>query len=141
MQNNSLRDGDNTSSTILSPDYCGIPDEVNKHIVFWIEGVLLSVVGLIGIFGNAVTFYVLSKIPSKYNIFNKLLMQLVTGESISIILFMVDFSLRRSFKVFALEDDIYGSIWPKFLYPFIKLSFTWIMFCTIAITIDRFVRL
>ena len=137
MNNHSFKTVENTSSNILPPSYCGTSEEVNEHIIFWIEGVFLSLVGLIGILGNAVTFYVLSKIPSKYNIFNKLLMQLVTGDSISIMLFIVDFSLRRSFKLVALEDIMYGSLWPKVLYPLMKVSFTWIMFCTIAITIER----
>ena len=128
---------DDTSDTLPSPAYCGPPDEINEDINFWIEGVLLSVVGLFGIFGNFVTFYVLSKIPSECNIFNKLLMQLVSGDSISIVLIFVDYSLRKSFKVFNKEDSVYVDIWPTVIYPVIKISFTWIMCCTIAITTER----
>ena len=119
--------------------YCGVSDKykINEQIRFWIEGVLLSVVGPLGVFGNMVTFYILSKIRTKHNIFNKLLMQLVSGESISIILVFVDFSLRRSFHVFHLLDVPYVSLWPHFMYPCIKISFTWVMCCTIAITIER----
>ena len=135
MHNDSVHD---TSSSVLPPPaYCGFPDQINEKIVFWIEGVLLSVVGLFGIFGNIVTFYVLSQIPSECNIFNKLLMQLVSGDSISIILIFVDYSLRKSFQVFDKEDSIYVDLWPTVIYPAIKISFTWIMCCTMAITIER----
>ena len=137
MSNTSFEDVVNKSSIIIALPYCVVSDEKNKLIVFWIEGVLLSVVGGIGVTGNIVMFYVLSKIPSKYNIFNKLLMQLVTGNSVSIILVFIDFSLRKSFQFFSMKHDVYGYMWPKFMYPFIKVSYTWIMCCTIAITIER----
>ena len=128
----------NYSSSPHTLTYCGFSDEINSHTIFWIEGVLLSVVGWIGVLGNMLTWKVLSKIPSKCNIFNKLLMQLVSGDSLSIILLFVDYSLRKSFKVFSLEDTtFYGLIWPNVVYPFIKILYTWIMCCTIAITIER----
>ena len=128
----------NYSSSPSTLTYCGFSDEINSHTIFWIEGVLLSVVGWIGVLGNMLTWKVLSKIPSKSNIFNNFLMQLVSGDSISIILLFVDYSLRKGFKLFSLEDTtVYGSIWPNIIYPFIKISYTWIMCCTIAITIER----
>ena len=122
-------------SPILS--HCGYSDEINSYTIFWIEGAFLSLIGWIGVIGNTMTFYVLSKIPSKYNIFNKLLMQLLSGDSISIILLFVDYALRKSFQLFSLENQVYGYIWPKIIYPFIKISDTWIMCCTMAITIER----
>ena len=137
MINRSFEELGNGSSVLLTPSYCDYPDEINEEIIFWVEGVLLSIVGLIGIVGNIVTFYVLSKIPSKYNIFNKLLMQLISSDSISITLVFVDFSLRKSFHLLAVEDGMYGSVWPTFIYPFMKISNTWIMCCTMAITIER----
>ena len=133
----SLQYGENTSSSYLTPAYCGSFHEVSEQAIFWIEGVLLCAVGIIGLFGNMVTFRVLSKIPSKYNIFNKLLMQLVSVDSISILLIVVDYSLRKSFHLFSLDDMAYATIWPNIIYPFIKISYTWIMCCTIAITIER----
>ena len=136
MMYNSKYDG-NTSSTFPTPSYCGSTPEINKQTKYWIEGVLLSVVGVIGLIGNLLTFYVLSKMSSKYNIFNKLLMQLVTGDSISIALMVVDYSLRKSFQLLSLKDSAYGVMWPKLIYPLIKMSYTWIMCCTIAITIER----
>ena len=117
------------ASTKPVPSYCGVSHEINEQTIFWIEGILLSVVGLIGVLGNMVTFYVLSNIKSKRNIFNKLLIQLVSGDSISIILLFVDYSLRKSFQLFTIEDATYGSLWPTFIYPFIKISYTWIMCC------------
>lgn len=138
MNNNTTVEGfGNVSKVDLIPSYCGISEKINEQFTFWIEGVLLSVVGILGVFGNMITFFVLSRIRTKHNIFNKLLMQLVLVESISIILVFIDFSLRRSFKLFHIQDAPYVSMWPNFLYPSIKISNTWIMFCTIAITIER----
>ena len=137
LNNESIIDTSGFVLTTPPPSYCGLPDHINEEIIFWIEGVLLSVIGLFGIFGNFVTFYVLSLMPSECNIFNKLLMQLVTGDSISIVLIFIDYSLRKSFQIFNKEDFIYVDIWPTLIYPIIKISFTWIMCCTIAITIER----
>ena len=137
MSNTSFEEFGNASTALSPPSYCGTPDSINEQITYWIEGVLLSVVGIIGVFGNAITFYVLSMIPSNYNIFNKLLMQLLVGDSLSIILVFVDFSLRKTFKVLSVYNSFYGSMWPKLIYPFIKISYTWIMCCQISITIER----
>ena len=137
MENTSSARTENSSSTLVVPTYCGVSDEIEQNVVFWIEGVLLSVIGLMGVFGNTITSYVLSLIPSTYNILNKLLMQLLSGDSIFIILAFIDFSLRKTFHVLTFKDDIYASVWPKFLYPFLKISDTWITFVTIAITVER----
>ena len=142
MHNNTnVEDFGNLSLIDSVPGYCGVSDKykINGQIRFWIEGVLLSVVGPLGVMGNMVTFYVLFKIRTNHNIFNKLLMQLVSVESILIILVLIDFSLRRSFKLFHLLDVPYVSLWPHFISPCIKISFTWVMCCTIAITIERYV--
>ena len=137
MSNQSIEEFDNVSSASIPPSYCGIPDSVNKEIHYWIEGVLLSVVGGIGVFGNATTLYVLSKITSNSNIFNKLLKLMLIGDSLFIIWMFLDFSLRKTFNVLSIYNSFYGSIWPYLIYPLIKLSCTWIMCCQISITIER----
>ena len=70
------------ASTKPVPSYCGVSHEINEQTIFWIEGILLSVVGLIGVLGNMVTFYVLSNIKSKRNIFNKLVSKEILDTSI-----------------------------------------------------------
>ena len=137
MSNQSLEEFENVSSASIPPSYCGIPDSDNKEINYWLEGVLLSFAGGIGVFGNATTLYVLSKIPSNSNIFNKLLKQLLFGDSLFIILMFLDFSLRKTFNVLSIYNSFYGSMWPYLIYPFIKLSCTWIMCCQISVTIER----
>ena len=135
--NNSTAPFGSTSSNAFHTLSCGRSEPINSQIHFTIEGVMLSTICFLGVLGNVTTFYVLSKIQSRCNIFNKLLMQLVTGDSISLILIFVDFSLRKGFECFTLDDVWYGSIWPKVMYPSIKISYTWIMCCTMAITIER----
>ena len=136
--NNSTVNFGSTSLNALNSLICGRSDPINNEIPFTIEGVMLSTICFLGVLGNVTTFYVLSNIQSRYNIFNNLLMQLVTGDSISLILIFVDFSLRKGFQCFTLDDVWYGSIWPKIMYPSIKISYTWIMCCTMAITIERY---
>ena len=135
--NNSIGRFENTSLREFISLSCGKSEPINNQIHFTIEGVMLSAICFLGVLGNVTTFYVLSNIQSRCNIFNKLLMQLVTGDSISLILIFVDFSLRKGFECFTLDDVWYGSIWPKVMYPSIKISYTWIMCCTMAITIER----
>ena len=137
MFNSSLSELRNETLPSPIPDYCGVPPSTNDKIIFYIEGILLSIVGITGVFANMIAFYVLLRIDSNSNIFNKLLMQLVTGDSISILLIFIDFSLRKNFQIFSLQDELYLMIWPTIIYPFIKLSVTWIMCCTMAITIER----
>ena len=139
MYNNSSVKFGNETLTSYVPDYCGFSNEINDQIVFCIEGVLLSVVGLIGVLANVVTFHVLSRIESSYNIFNKLLMQLVSGDSASIVFMFIDFSLRKSFNIFSLKDEFYAMLWSNGIYPLTKLSVTWITCCTMAITIERYI--
>ena len=135
--NNSKTNFGSTSPGSFTSMNCGIADPINSQIHFWVEGIMLSTISAFGVLGNIVTFFVLSNIQSRYNIFNKLLMQLVTGDSISLMVMFVDFSLRKGFQCFTLDDVWYGSIWPKIIYPSIKISYTWIMCCTMAITIER----
>ena len=135
--NNSKTNFGSTSPGSFTSMNCGIADPINSQIHFWVEGIMLSTISAFGVLGNIVTFFVLSNIQSRYNIFNKLLMQLVTGDSISLMVMFVDFSLRKGFQCFTLDDFWYGSIWPKIIYPSIKISYTWIMCCTMAITIER----
>ena len=137
MVNTSFENFGNTSSAVPPPSYCGYPDGINKDIVYWIEGVLLSTFGVLGLLGNATTVHVLSKICGSCNIFNILLMQLIVGECISILLVTIDFSLRKCFHVLSLSDPIYAYLWPHFIYPSIKISYTWIMCCQISIAIER----
>ena len=138
MYNSTLSELRNKTLPVSIPDYCGASQGINDTIIVYIEGYLLSIVGIIGVFANMITFYVLLRIESKNNIFNKLLMQLVTGDSISILLMSVDFSLSKHFEIFSFMDEFYIRIWPTIIYPFIKLSVTWIMCCTMAITIERY---
>ena len=138
MNNSSLSELRNETLPLSIPDYCGAPQDISDKVLVYIEGYLLSIVGIVGVFANIMTFYVLLRIDTNSNIFNKRLMQLVTGDSISILLMVIDFSLRKHFQIFTLLDEFYIRIWPTIIYPFVKLSVTWIMYCTMAITIERY---
>ena len=131
MANTSLEKFRNTTPAVPPPSYCGIPDVINTEIVLRIEGVLLSIFRVLGLLGNATTFYVLSKISGSYSKFNKLLIRLIFGDTISIIVVVTDFLLRKGFHVLSLSNPIYAYMWPQFIYPLIKIPYTWIMCKTI----------
>ena len=135
MSDKSFKDAGNNSSVSPTPSYCGVSTAINDQKVFWIEGVLLSVTGLLGLLANVLTFYLLSK--TKYNIYNNLILQLVFGDSIFIVIAWVDISLRKSFHLLSEKDRFYGTIWPNLIYPLLKISATWITCCTVAITVER----
>ena len=137
MSNTSLDDFRNATTALPIPADCGGSGDVNKHIVFWVEGVLLSTVSVAGLFGNTMMFYVLTKVQYQCYVYYSLLMQLLVADSISIALMAVEYSLRKNFQLFRLNGTIYAYIYPKFIYPCIKISYTWIMCGTTAIAFER----
>ena len=83
------------NATTLS---CGNWDEDTEYKVnmcsYWMEGVLLTSTGTIGLIGNVFSIVILSK-PEMYNAFNQLLIALSTLDSIFIFLAIIDSSLTR----------------------------------------------
>ena len=81
-----------------STSSCGVWDEDTEYTVnmcsYWMEGVLLTSTGTIGLIGNVFSIVILSK-PDMYNAFNQLLIALSTLDSIFIFLAIVDYSLTR----------------------------------------------
>ena len=77
---------------------CGVWDDHTEFMVntcsYWMEGVLLTITGTIGLFGNVLSIVILSK-PDMYNAFNNLLIALSTTDSIFILLAIMDYSFTR----------------------------------------------
>ena len=65
MYNSTLSELRNETLPVSIPDYCGASQGINDTIIVYIEGYLLSIVGIIGVFANMITFYVLLRIESK----------------------------------------------------------------------------
>ena len=64
---------------------------------FWMEGVLLTTIGTIGLIGNTVSIIVLSKSQMK-NSFNQLLIVLAAFDSTFISLAIWDYAIFRAFR-------------------------------------------
>ena len=131
---------DDDSTTDLNttfPIYCGRSDS-NESLAWWMEGLGLLVVGLIAMIGNILTFIVFLKFTTSgnKNIYNSLVMQLMFMSCIKIFIMLLEFSLRKTFKLIH-RNSWYGLLWPKLIYPCLKIASTWVVALTVAITRER----
>ena len=103
---------------------------------FWIEGVLLTTVGTIGLIGNTVSIIVLSQSRMK-NSFNQLLIVLAAFDSTFIILILV----KAIFMVFKWSDPnaktLFLYLFPYLIYPLRSISYNASIFTTIALSYER----
>ncbi|CAB4067152.1 unnamed protein product [Lepeophtheirus salmonis] len=122
----------------LRKNNCGVWNETVEEYVdtcsFWMEGVVLTVTGLIGIFGNALSVYILSK-PDMYNSFNQLLITLSCLDTGFIFFALLDYSMARAYKW---RTSFYILLFPYFVYPFHQISFCASIFVTIALAYERY---
>ncbi len=86
------------SSSVLLPSYCSGWSESDMALIaasaFWIEGVAITVVGVFGLLGNALSVSVLAAREMR-NAFNHLLIVLAIVDSFLIGFTMLDYSFVR----------------------------------------------
>ena len=107
------------NTTLNNTDVCGLPpgpekeDELVK-LQWWVGGVAVSIIGVIGIIGNMLTLTAISLLPSnRRSMFYKLLMTLAIYDIIFIStggLFMVQ-------QTFHFKFWLYDILFPKLIYP------------------------
>lgn len=140
-----------------STSSCGVWDEDTEYTVnmcsYWMEGVLLTSTGTIGLIGNVFSIVILSK-PDMYNAFNQLLIALSTLDSVFIFLAIVDYSLTRwntlntkfewsneswNFycRAFNMSSQIFNYLFPYVIYPLNNISFCASIFSTVALAYER----
>ena len=107
---------------------------------FWMEGIVMAVIALVGIPGNLLFMYILLRTKLDLHPFlRRLLIFLVASDSI----FLVTDFLLNSLPL--LNDHYYyfvkPVIAPKFLIPVGQISLTGSVYCIVAITVERFVRM
>jgi len=104
---------------------------------FWMEGVLLTSIGIVGLIGNILSIIVLSK-PDMYNSFNNLLIALSTLDSIFIILAIIDYAIFRAFRWSApIAQTLFQYTFPFVIYPLNNISFCASIFTTVAMAYER----
>ena len=104
-----------------------------RWLSFWIEGVVISAVAIIGIFGNILAIAVFAR-KNMRNSFNLLLVALACFDAMYLFLFFVD-GFRRNFL---LTTETHTILFPYFLYPVQSIVFKASIFMIVSIAIERF---
>ncbi|TRY78311.1 hypothetical protein TCAL_05014 [Tigriopus californicus] len=129
--------GVNSTPSLSSTSCCDMsPDSlrISQWFTFWVEGVLIVVVGLFGLFGNTLSINILWGKDMR-NAFNCLLIVLAAVDSFLIVLAMFDYSFVRAF---GLTFDLYTYMFPYFLYPATNVVLCMSIFMVVAIAFERF---
>ena len=104
--------------------------------IFWVEGLGLTLTGLVGIFGNSMTVAVLHRI-SLNNVFNQLIVMLCLSDSLFAGFSLMEYGLRKGLKIIQYTTPIYVNLWPTLVYPLHNVTFTVSLYITLAIAIER----
>ena len=102
---------------------------------YWISGITLCGVGLLGLILNITAICMLASRASKRIFFNNLLIGLFIFDSVFVFLEIVD----KFRDAFSLLTDIHIFMYPYVLRPLTKISFTSSIFMTVAIAYERYV--
>ena len=100
--------------------------------IFWISGILLSIVGCLGLLGNTATIIVLGQPTMRQNVFNNLLFSLACFDIVFIISYGTVFSYK-SVACYPLNPLI-----ENVGFPFIKVGFLGSLYMTVAISLERY---
>ena len=115
------------------PTHSADSNEQLRWVSFWIEGVAISVVAILGIFGNMVAVTVFAR-KNMRNSFNLLLVALACFDAMFLLLSIIE-ALRRNFDM---ATDAHTILFPYFLYPLQSIVFKAYIFMIVAIAIERF---
>lgn len=119
--------------TLECPTYSSGSEEFLAKFSYWSEGIIQSVMGALGILGNLLSCFILTRRAMR-NAFNLLLVTLATYD----IVYLVGAILESFRKHFDLGSTIHVLMFPKFLYPLHHMSMTGSIFMTVAIAFERY---
>lgn len=103
---------------------------------FWIEGVLLIGVGILGLLGNCLTLAVLSQ--SKRSTFNQLLIVMSVSDSLLIVFFIL---MSACTTVSNSEPDWFIYLFPYLLWPLGNISITSTVLMVAAVSTERYLAI
>ena len=126
----------NISDTLLDcPDYGEEEEQLLQKVSFAIEGVVQTIVAILGILGNSLASFILCTRKEMRNAFNLLLVTLACFDSLYLF-----GSILESFRkpdLFNMATDTHILLFPHLLYPFTQFTFTASIFMTVAIALER----
>jgi len=135
---NSTKNFELSSKSIFNfsgPTGCGNRLE-NDVFRFWLDGILVAVVGSAGFVGNLLALIVLSR-PQLQDVFHRLLFALACFD----IFFIVFGGISYTFRAFLVSTDSYTYIFPYLVHPMSHISMAGTIFMTLAISIERYLGL
>ena len=127
----------NFSMDTFCPEFSDIDKTIVSAFRYWINGVVLVTIGVLGFFMNISAIFMLSSRAANKIFFNKLLISLFTFDSIYLLMEIMD---RIGFS-FGLSTQIHILLYPYVLRPLTKISLASSIFMTIAIAYERYVAI
>lgn len=126
------------SNLTVNSAHCPVYDAASDHFVetaaFWVDGVVKTIVCMVGIVANVLASLILTRAPMR-NSFNLLLVTLAIIDTT----YLLGAILESFRKRFGLSTDLHVLLFPYVLYPLNKITFTASIFMTVAITLERYV--
>ena len=103
---------------------------------FWMDGILITVTGIIGLILNTLSVVILLK-PGMRNTFNMLLVSLSAMDSLYIII-----AIAYSVAVFGLNTDlyiVYIYLFPSVIHPLRHITLNASIFLTVGLAVERYI--
>lgn len=117
------------------------PEQENTRIEFWVCGVLLNIVGVLGILGNVISMIILSR-PQMRSSINYLLTGLARCDTMLIITSMLLFGIPSIYPYtghfFGYYNYVYPFISPA-VFPIGMIAQTASIYMTFTVTLERYV--
>jgi len=123
--------------------HCGEERSIEEtEVVEWYkytcDGILVSVIGLIGIIGNICAVLVLAR-PKLKDCFHQLLIALAFFDTLYIICGGINYTFRAFEEVVPFDSAYaYKITYPHLILPFLNVGLCGTIFMTVAISIERF---
>lgn len=131
--------GSFASPYICQEEYA--PNDAHNLLDFWLSGVMLNVIGVIGIAGNILSMLILSR-PQMRSSINYLLIGLARCDTVLIVTSMLLFGFRSVYPytgyMFEYNYYIYPHIAP-YVFPLATASQTASIYLTLMVSLERYV--
>ena len=131
----SFKENDSIHTELDCPDYGEEEEQFLQKVSFVIEGVVQTIVAILGMFGNSLASFILCTRKEMRNAFNLLLVVMACFDSLYLFGSILE-SFRKS-DVFNMATDTHTLLFPHLLYPFTQFAFTASIFMTVAIALER----
>ena len=109
--------------------------EFENIFVFWVDGVALCSLSIIGLTLNFIAIYILIRNKTLHNSFNYFLVALFSFDNGYIFTTMINQSFMKQFNITTKSHLI---LYPYFLHPMKHISFTCSILMTVVVSYERY---